>query len=906
MMRPSPRSTGVLCYVSTAVLTLFLGQSVFAATPASDVARAKERLSGAYVPFIANSGQSDSEVAYYAATFTGTVFVTKDGRIVYSLPGEKTRVSGGGESKRSGGWSLTETAVGGRLDPRGADRASTGVSYMIGNDPARWRNEVRTYDRVSLGEVWPGISLDLKARGENVEKLFTVAPGADPSRIRMSIAGARLLRTDRDGALTVTTGLGDVTFTPPAAYQEIRGERRLVRVAYEVRGRRYGFRLAKYDHSLPVVIDPLLQSTYLGGTNSEIFYHLALAIHPASGDVYLAGDTSSTDFPGTTGGAQPASGGNTDAFVARFNADLTVLKQATYLGGAGPEVGTALAIDPTSGNVFVAGSTASSNFPGTAGGAQPASAGGIDEFVALLNPQLTTLVQATYLGGSGQENFYNLAIAVHPASGDLYLAGGTASTDFPGTAGGAQAANAGGVDGFAAHLNASLTTLIQATYLGGTGEDLAVALAIHPASGDVYVSGKTSSTDFPATAGGAQPTYGGGSYDVFVARLSSSLTTLTQATYFGGSDEDFHFDYSMGLAIQSTSGDVYATGQTFSTDLPGTAGGAQAASGGVPDAFVARWNAGLTTLGQATYLGGSARDYGLALALHPTSGEVYVVGATASPNFPGTAGGAQATYGGGDFDVFIARLNAGLTVLNQSTYLGGSDKELYYVAAIAFHPTSGQVYVGGATDSTNFPGTAGGAQAVIAGPQDAFISRLTADLLAGRTMTALSPAKVWIGVKNSDDVGLKLDLLAEIFANTSKVGQGQLSNVSSGGAGFSGALLDTIVLGLTGGPVALNPGATLKLKISARRTCSGAGHNSGTARLWYNGQPVDSGNFRDAGTRFDATIDGSTNNYYARAGSQLSTTAGSSKLSTDKFVDSTSPCPARPFAEVGSWTITLP
>ena len=131
-------------------------------------------------------------------------------------------------------------------------------------------------------------------------------------------------------------------------------------------------------------------------------------------------------------------------------------------------------------------------------------------------------------------------------------------------------------------LNAALTTLVGATYLGGSGLDAGVALAIHPTSGDVYVSGKTSSTDFPATAGGAQPAYGGGTSDTFIARLNPSLTSLAQATYFGGSGEDFRFDYSMGLAVQPESGDVYVTGQTLSTDLPGTAGGAQPATGGGP------------------------------------------------------------------------------------------------------------------------------------------------------------------------------------------------------------------------------------------------------------------------------------------------------------------------------------
>src|SRR5262249_49187694 len=143
----------------------------------------------------------------------------------------------GGEGS---GWSLTVTVVGGRARPNGSEPASTGVSYFIGNDPARWRSSLATFEGVSLGEVWPGIRLELRAHGKNVEKLFTVEAGADVTRIGMRVAGALWLSVNEAGALVAGTGLGEVTFTPPAAYQERQGMRRPVSVAYEVRGRSMG------------------------------------------------------------------------------------------------------------------------------------------------------------------------------------------------------------------------------------------------------------------------------------------------------------------------------------------------------------------------------------------------------------------------------------------------------------------------------------------------------------------------------------------------------------------------------------------------------------------------------------------------------------------------------------------
>jgi hypothetical protein len=186
-----------------------------------------------------------------------------------------------------------------------------------------------------------------------------------------------------------------------------------------------------------------------------------------------------------------------------------------------------------------------------------------------------------------------------------------------------------------------------------------------------------------------------------------------------------------------------------------------------------------------------------------------------------------------------------------------------------------------------------------------FVGRISGGPLA--RLTELSPAKVWVGLKNSDDVGLRLDLLVEVFVNGTKVGQGELDNVSAGSSGFSNAILNTIPLALSGGSVSAGSGSQLSVKVSARRTCSAViGHNSGTATLWYNGQPVDSGAGRDAGSRFDATIADTTSNYFLRSGSALSTTAGSSKTSADVVVNSAVACPARPFTSFGTWSVAVP
>jgi hypothetical protein len=594
--------------------------------------------------WVKNEGQWDERALFSAPGYFGTTWITKDGELLHVAVKkeeckDKTEKAKACPSKS---WVISERWVGGKVQTiKGEEELQTKVSYFIGNDPSKHRSNLPTYRYVSLGEVWSGVEVKLKATQKTVEKLFYVQPGADPSKIQVQVDGAKGLKLSKDGEIIIKTGLGELKLSKPIAWQEKDGKKLPVEVSYKLVGKnRYSFEVAKADPNLPIVIDPILQSTYLGGNDWDVAY--ALAIHPTTGDVYVAGVTDSTDFPNTTGGAQASKGGRSDAFVTKLNSSLTQILQSTYLGGSDSDYARALAIHPTTGDVYVAGVTNSTNFPRIFGGAQTSYGGGrYDAFVARLNSGLTQILQSTYLGGSSGD--YAYALAIHPKTGEVYVAGYTNSTDFPNTTGGAQAICSSCrilyPDTFVARLNSGLTQILQSTYLGESGWDEAKALAIHPTTGEVYVAGRTGSTDFPRIFGGAQTSYGGGRYDAFVARLNSGLTQILQSTYLGGSGDDDAY----ALAIHPTTGEVYVAGDTNSTNFPRTSGGAQASKGGRSDAFVARLNSGLTQILQSTYLGGSSGDYARALAIHLTTGDVYVAGVTDSTDFPGTSGGAQAS-----------------------------------------------------------------------------------------------------------------------------------------------------------------------------------------------------------------------------------------------------------------------
>ncbi len=716
---------------------------------APDAARVQQRMDSLTVPFEANTGQEDERVAFTARTFAATLFVTRAGQLVHSFPGlppaEIERAFARKAMQRRGpGWVLTESFVNAHPVVHGGAESATRVSRFVGRDPTRWQSSAPTYDRISLGEAWPGVEVELAAHGNNVEKLFTVAPGADARRIAIRLRGARSLELAADGALVANTGNGPVSFTAPVAWQDIDGARHSVRVAYELAGCRYGFQLGDYNPAYPVVIDPLLQATYLGGSSGEHAYAIAL---DGSYNVFVAGEARSTDFPGTTGGAQPAyGGGGDDAFVARLNNGLSAITQATYLGGGDDDIAYAVAVDGSN-NVFVVGQTRSTDFPGTSGGAQASNnGGGLITFVAKLTNNLKTLTQATYLGDNW--NDYGFAIALQ----------GSTSVFVAGYAGVAKLTN-------------NLKTLTRATSLGGSvGFAQANAIGLD-GSGNVFVAGYTSSTDLPGTSGGAQPSKNSSYYTGFVAKLNNGLTTLTQATYLGGTGSPSGGDWVASIALQGST-DVFVAGGTHSADLPGTAGGAQTSNKSTTyaSAFVAKLTNNLRTLTRATYLGGTGGvpTWGIYVPIVlDGSNNVFVAGTTRSSDFPGTSGGVQPTNSNGGLGAaYVARLTNDLKTLTQATYLRGSGGE--YATAIAAQGST-SVFVVGETYSADFPGTSGGAQTTVysARSGNGFIAKLTPDLAA---VAPASPTKLAITSVNggaSPAAGVGFSVVVQAQDNTS-------------------------------------------------------------------------------------------------------------------------------------------
>ncbi|HEY7113260.1 MAG TPA: hypothetical protein VIA45_10050, partial [Thermoanaerobaculia bacterium] len=504
------------------------------------------------IPFTANHGRFDRQVAFLAASSTETVFVTREGRLVHALPG----------------WTVVESFSGGRANVRPGPLSPTRVSRFAGGAPAGAPAAEATYESVSLGTVWPGVRLSVKAGPHDMEKIFRVAAGSTADAISVRLDGVSDLRVAADGSLVAGTGIGPIVFSAPIAYQEDGlGLRTPVAAAYRVRRHGYGVRLGSHDPLREVIIDPIVRSTFVGGSADEGAN--SLAINPATGDLYLVGRTTSTDFPDTLGGAQATNAGFTDAFVARLSGDLKTLHQVTYLGGTLNEYARRVIFHSGTNEVIVMGPTGSTDFPGTSGGAQTSSSGSA-YWVARLSTDLTTLKQSTYFGGNGLSGgLISGALAVDAATNDILIAGDSSATNLPGTAAGAQSTSGGDIDAFVARFDSTLKTLKAATYFGGSGREASFALAVEPTSHDVLMAGYTQSASLPGTTNGAQASSAGGQ-DAFVARFKNDLTSIIQATYLGGTGTDT----AASLVLRS-SGSLLVAGGTTSSDFPHTAGGAQ-------------------------------------------------------------------------------------------------------------------------------------------------------------------------------------------------------------------------------------------------------------------------------------------------------------------------------------------
>ncbi|TAE00709.1 MAG: hypothetical protein EAZ98_03750, partial [Oscillatoriales cyanobacterium] len=583
--------------------------------------------------FIANAGQTDPNVKFQ---------VKGAGHSIYFTPNEIT-FTAFQKPNEPGNQATTSSIVRSSLANSNPNPTISGLeklpgfaNFILGEDSSQWRTDVPTFNGVVYQNVYQGIDRVFKGTEGQLKSEFLVAPFADPNQIKMNYSGVNNIRLRDDGSLILETPLGELIDNAPIVYQDINGQRVNVPAAYNLLGNnQVNFSLGDFDRTQPLVIDPVLAySTYLGGSASDSANRMTV---DSTGAAYIIG-TTVNNFTTTPGAYQTTPAGQADFLVTKINPEGTALVYSTYIGGTGNEYGIGIAVDgqgnayltgqvdpgypttpgsfqPTAttynaaatklnvagnslvystflggngsalgtsiavdsnGNAYVTGPTGD-NFP-IANASQPQIGGNIDAFITKVNPTGSGLVYSTYFGGSNRDEGQGIAV---DSNGNAYVSGITYSTNLPLTNPVQTTIGGGQYDAFISKFTPN-GARIYSTYLGGTGDDQGTSIAAD-SSGNAYIVGTTSSTNFPIVSP-IQLLNAGGANDAFVSKLSAAGNSLIYSTYLGGSGDD-----KGDRIIVDSANNAYVTGDTTSTNFP-TQNAIQSVSGGGKDAFVTKIN----------------------------------------------------------------------------------------------------------------------------------------------------------------------------------------------------------------------------------------------------------------------------------------------------------------------------
>jgi hypothetical protein len=587
--------------------------------------------------------------------------------------------------------------------------------YYLGHCPDGILN-VQSFSDITYEDVFPGIDWHFSVKDGLLKTEFLVSPGADPGQIRFAIAGAQSHQILPNGSLNLIGNTGHVEDAKPEAMQG----NQPVTAEYLWDDDELGFSIGNYDHNQPLVIDPYTRvySTFFGGSGGE-WYLGHVTATDASGNVFLGGTTSSTNFPTTAGMFQTTNAGGQDGFIAKFDNNGARL-WGTYYGGSSTEGGIAfkvgLCVD-NSGNIWYANVTSSTNFPVTAGCFQAANMGGMD--VGLV--KLTTAgvrLYATYYGGNGSESpsisrwGANSAPALaSDASGNIFMTGLTQSTTLPVTAGCFQATNGGGTDAYLVKWS-NAGARLYATYYGGSGneESACVGIAVDN-GGNAWMTGCTGSSNFPTTAGAFQTTFAG-TFDQYLVKWNNACVRQ-YATYYGGTgDEGVLCDVDV-----TATGDVWMGVYVQSTNFPVTAGASQPTNAG-------GWEFGLVRFSNAggrlyaSYYGSNNQEEPWDISVDRVSGNVCLTGATWGTTLSTMGPPFQSASAGSQEGAIVVMNSSGAPIY--CTYYGGAGHDEAFCSVFDINRN---LWVSGMAAASSFPTTPGAFQTVNAGSTDPFLAK---------------------------------------------------------------------------------------------------------------------------------------------------------------------------------------
>lgn len=698
--------------------------------------------------FEANQGQVDDQVKFTSHGRDYSLFLTAHEAVlsltrsnVQRSRTDSSRSQAANDDSRTDVLRMQFAGMQAGVQVSGEDKLSGIANYFIGNDATKWHENIPTYAKVKYTGVYPGVDLVYYGNQQQLEYDFVVAPNADPKQVKLRFAGATRLILEADGNLSVIAANGRIAFHKPVVYQERNGGRETVDGRFTLLAAdTIGFVLGAYDKDRKVTIDPVLvYSTYVGPGNS-----FGIAVD-AAGSAYVGGFAGAVNFPTTPGAFQPVSpyAGpihgpiGTPIFVAKMNAAGTALVYSTYITGTSAplrvDYQASLAVD-SSGLAYITGNTEDPTFPVTANAYQPicsrlsgTTTGCLNNaFVTVLNASGSALLYSTYLGGStGSTKGSGIAV---DATGRIYISGTTTATDFPilngfqTTLGDTKGLCQDSVEGdlFLTRFDRRLSgasSLNYSTYIGGSGAEVSLNSLAVDNKGDAYLTGGSSSVDYPVTSSGYQNSCGvdgncngaacvmsgGVSVLTKIDTTKSGIDSLAYSTFLSGGKPG---DSGVGIAADDQ-GDVFITGTTLSKDFPTTMSAISTCHvGKLVDSFVSKLDtkkAGTASLVYSTCLGGSSGEASSGIALD-RSGSAYVIGSLSALHKTYPLVTPIQVDGSG----FISKLNPDGTSYVWSTRFGGTSPsdDLLAGGLIALGPADG-VFITFSPRNPDYPTTAG-------------------------------------------------------------------------------------------------------------------------------------------------------------------------------------------------------
>jgi len=684
--------------------------------------RAAQACSSLYGAFTENAGQiRNSTIKYYTAS--GRIAFTDYSFIVYTGNADAAPVEFFFEGAN-------------HAAPLGMEQNSWRTSYFLGNDSAEWHPGVANYNRILYRDIWKGIDLEFTLDKGSLKYQYLVNAFADVSQISVRAEGHAAMSLGSDGSLNVLTRKGEtITDSAPEAFYANCPEETLA-ACFSISGdSRYCFSVPSRDMSRPVVIDPLVYSTFLGGEGLDSGMALAVG---KDGSAYVTGVTDSGAIQPVPGSEPPRQ--SHDIFVAKLDPTGQTLEYVAFLGGAQYDSGNAIAVD-ASGCAHITGLTQSADFPVTATAADKTYGGVGDSFIVKLGADGLSLEYSTYLGGSHDEEGSGIAL---DEAGQAYVTGYTWSADFPASLRAYNTLTNGDSDAFVTKVSPQGDIILYSTFLGGTGSDSGTGIAV--LGGYAYVTGTTSSRNFPLTPGQLNVTLAG--ENVFVTKLSLQGSALVYSAILGGGGSDT----AGGIAVNAA-GEAYIIGDTNSTNLQTTPGAVQPALKGGTDLFLARLNGSGESAEYCTYLGGTGDEVGTGIVVDPED-QAHVTGFTLSANYPASTDGFNRSANG-MADAFITKLAPEGDRLVYSTFMGGAEDDSGQGIALT---DDGCVFVAGKTDSEGFPVTGAVPGKVSGSGTEAFVAKadiIAPTAIAGPDMTVNESNTVrFSGSASHDNVGI--------------------------------------------------------------------------------------------------------------------------------------------------------